>query len=118
MWQTANVSADGELILACVPTLVSLYAEAPMDLRLLEVTELVGLKYLLSDERSHRLSAHSRVSSVAAWVKAAPTAESQQHRIDAFAGLVELIQFNENPLIDIIDFFFTDSFRSLPASCR
>ena len=118
MWQTANVSADEELILACVPTLVSLYAEAPMDPRLLKATELAGLKCLLSDERSHRLPALSRVSAVASWVNKAPTAESQQHRINAFGDLVALIQFNEISPVDIADFFFSDNFSSLPASCK
>ena len=115
VWRTANVSSDEELMRACVPTLVSHYAAAPIDTRFLAATELRGLKCLLSNDRSQRLSARSRVSAVAAWVKAAPTGESQQLRTNAFTDLVALIEISNR---DSADFFFDDNIFSLSASCR
>ena len=103
---------------ACVSTLVWHYANAPIDRRLLQVTELVGLKCLLSDERSHRLSALSRVSAIAAWVKAAPTGESQQHRTNAFADIVALIDFDDMSREELADLPFDDDFAALPSSCK
>ena len=107
------MSSDEEVMRACVSTLVWHYANAPIDRRLLQVTELVGLKCLLSDERSHRLSALSRVSAVAAWVNA-----SQQHRTNAFADLVALIDFDDMSREELADLPFDDDFAALPSSCK
>ena len=118
VWRIANVSADEDMVLACWPTPVSHYARAAIDFRLLEATELWGLKCLLSDERSHRLSAHWRVAAVATWVKAASTEESQQHRSNAFVDLVALIQLDRLSMHEAADIFLDDSFLSLPSSCK
>ena len=118
VWRIANVSADEEMVLACLPTLVSHYAVAAIDFRLLEATELGGLKCLLSDERSERLSVHWRVAAVAAWVKGASTEESHQQRTKACAGLVDLIQFERISMHEAADIFLDDNFLSLPSSCR
>ena len=118
VWKTANLSADELLLRACVPTLVSHYIGNPIGHRLLEASEIGGLKCLLSDERSQWLSAISRVSAVAAWVKAAPTGESQQRRINGFAELVALIQFDNISPQDCIGLLCDDDFAALPSSCK
>ena len=101
-----------------MPTLVSHYAGNPIDPRLLEASEMGGLKCLLSDERSQWLSAISRVSAVAAWVKAAPTGESQQRRINGFAELVALIQFDNISPQDCVGLLCDEDFAALPSSCK
>ena len=103
---------------ACVPALVSHCTGTPIDPRLLEATELVGWKCLFSDERSHRLSALWRVSAVAAWMRAAPTEESKQHRTNAFTDLLALIHFDGISMHEATAFFFDDNFLSLPAFCK
>ena len=102
----------------CVPALISHFTGATINPRLLEVTELVGLKCLLSDERSQWLSVLSRVSAVAAWVKAAPTDESQQHRINAFADLVTRIDFNAITPLDCVGLLCDEDLDALPSSCK
>ena len=118
VWQIANVSADEDLMRACVPMLVWQCSATPIVPQLLEATELGGLNCLLSNERSQRLSALWRVSAVAAWLNAAPTKESQQHRTNAFADLVALIQFDGISMHEAAKIFFDRYFRLLPAFCK
>ena len=118
VWRTANLIGDVQLMRACVPTLVSHYAVNPIDPRLLEASEMGGLKCLLSDERSQWLSVLSRVLAIAGWVKAAPAVESQKHRINAFTDLVTLIDFNATTPLDCVGLLCDDDFAALPSSCK